>query len=170
MEISNFIRDLLFDGSLYPLIKPTIVFGNYFLIWHEKSLGLYSNEVIKFKNFIKNTIPYLETMMKIFDGSSSSLSTKNDPVKKVIFDKGRFSFTDKYNNQIFFILNMDNNGSTTLFREERLLINDEIYEKIKIQIGSKDIMMLLNKLKEFDNMVSIKWKLGDLLFDRTTYK
>lgn len=169
MEISNFILDLLYDGSLYPLIKPTIVIGNYFLMWHEKSLGLYSNEVIKFKNFIKNMIPYLETMMKIIDGSSS-LSAKNDPVKKVIFDKGRFTLTDKYNNQIFFILNIDNNGSTTLFREERLLINDKIYEKIKIQYGSKDIMILLNKLKEFDNMVSIKWKLGDLLFDRSAYK
>ena len=167
MEISNFILDLLYDGSLYPLIKPTIVIGNYFLMWHEKSLGLYSNEVIKFKNFIKNMIPYLETMMKIIDGSSSTLSAKNDPVKKVIFDKGRFTLTDKYNNQIFFILNIDNNGSTTLFREERLLINDKIYEKIKIQYGSKDIMILLNKLKEFDNMVSIKWKLGDFLFDRT---
>ena len=102
--------------------------------------------------------------------SSSTLSAKNDPVKRVIFDKGRLSLTDKYNNQIFFILNIDNNGSTTLFREERLLINDKMYEKIKIQYGSKDIMILLNKLKEFDNIVSIKWKLGDLLFDRTAYK
>jgi hypothetical protein len=173
MEISNFIGDLLYGDSisLYPLVKPSIVLGNYFLTWHEKSLGLYSNEVVKFKNFLKNMIPCLETMTKIINGgsSSSTLSAKNDPLKKVIFDKGRLSITDKYNNHIFFILNIDNNGSTALFREERLLINDEMYEKIKNQYGS-DNMILLNKLKEFDNIVSVKWKLGDLLFDRTAHK
>ncbi len=31
-------------------------------------------------------------------------------------------------------------------------------------------MILLNKLKEFDNIVSVKWKLGDLLFDCTAHK
>ena len=72
MESSNFVRDLLYDGTLHPLIKPDIVFGNYFFKWDDKSLGLYSNEIIKFKNFIKNMIPYLETMMNIIESSSSS--------------------------------------------------------------------------------------------------
>jgi hypothetical protein len=173
MEISNFVRDLLYDGggggSLYPLVKPSIVLGNYFLTWHEKSLGLYSNEVVKFKNFLKSMIPYLENMMKIIDGSSSILSAKNDPLKKVLFDKGRLSITDKYNSHIFFILNIDNTGSTALFREECLLINDEICEKMENRYGSANVI-LLNKLKEFDNIVSVKWKLGDLLFDRAAHK
>ncbi len=171
MEIPNLIRDLLYDGSLDHLMKPDIVFGNYFFVWHEKSLGLYSKEITKFKHFIKKLIPYLETMMKIIDSSSSStLHSKNDPMKKKIFDKGQFCLSDNYNNHIFFILNIDNDGSTTFFREERLLINDELYNKMKIEYDSTDIMILLNKLKEFDNMVSIKWKLGDLLFDRAGHK
>ena len=53
METSNFIRDLLYDGALYPKVKPEIIFGNYFFIWDEKSLGLYSNEIVKFKKFLK---------------------------------------------------------------------------------------------------------------------
>lgn len=168
MESSNFVRDLLYDGTLHPLIKPDIVFGNYFFKWDDKSLGLYSNEIIKFKNFIKNMIPYLETMMNIIESSSSSpsLSIKNDPMKKTIFDKAHFSISDKYNSCIVFILNIDSRGSTTFFREERILINDELYYKMKIHYGSKE-MMLLNKLKDFDNVVSVKWKLGDLLFNRT---
>ncbi len=133
MEPSNFIRELLCDGALYPLVKPEIMFGNYFFLWDEKSLGLYSNEIGKFKNFIKSVIPYLETMMKIIDNypsspssSPSPSSSKNDTVKKMIFDKkGQFSLTDKYNSYITFILNIDNGGSTTFFREERILINDE---------------------------------------------
>jgi len=42
---SNFIRDLLYDGNLNPLVKPDIVFGKYFFKWDEKSLGLYSDEI-----------------------------------------------------------------------------------------------------------------------------
>src|SRR5690349_719697 len=99
MESSSFIRELLCgDGALYQLVKPEITFGNYFFLWDEKSLGLYSNEIVKFKNFIKNVIPYLETMMKIIDNYYSSSSLKNDTVKKMICDKkGQFSLTDKYN-------------------------------------------------------------------------
>ncbi len=53
MESSSFIRELLCgDGVLYSLVKPEIMFGNYFFLWDEKSLGLYSNEIVKFKNFI----------------------------------------------------------------------------------------------------------------------
>ena len=72
-------------------------------------------------------IPYLETMMKILDKDYSSLSasSKNDTLKKMIFDKGRLSLTYKYNSYIAFILNIDSSGSTTFFREEQILINDE---------------------------------------------
>jgi hypothetical protein len=167
METSNFIRDLLYDGTLYPLVKPEIIFGNYFFMWNEKSRGLYSNEIVKFKNFIKNMIPYLETMMKIID--NSSLYSKNDTVKKMIFDNWQFSLSSKYSSCINFILNIDKEGSTTFFREEWILINDEMYNKLKSQYNPKDIM-LLDKLKELDNVVSVKWKLGDLLFDRNEHK
>jgi hypothetical protein len=173
MEPSNFIRELLCDGALYPSVKPEIMFGNYFFLWDEKSLGLYSNEIGKFKNFIKSVIPYLETMMKIIDNyppSPSPSPSKNDTIKKMIFDKkGQFSLTDKYNSYITFILNIDNSGSTTFFREEWILISDELYGKMKNQYNSKDLV-LLDKLKDLDSIVSVKWKLGDLLFNRVGRK
>lgn len=172
VETSNFILDLLCDAAIYPKVKPEIIFGNYFFMWDKKSLGLYSNEIVKFKKFLKDMIPYLETMMKMLDRdySSISASSKNDTLKKMIFDKGQLSLTYKYNSCITFILNIDSSGSTTFFREERILINDDdIYNKIKNRYNSKD-MMLLNKLKEFDNMVYVKWKLGDLLFNRSGHK
>ena len=49
MEPSNFIRELLCDGALYPLVKSEVMFGNYFFLSDEKSLGLYSNEIGKLK-------------------------------------------------------------------------------------------------------------------------
>ena len=101
---SSFIRDLLFNGDLVmPLIKPDISFGNYFLKWHEKSPGLYPNEILKFKTFVKRMIPYLEPMMTIINVPRPN----KDPFRKAISDKGKFSISDKYNGHITFILNVD---------------------------------------------------------------
>ena len=160
-QTSNFIRNLLFDSDLNPPVKPDISFGNYFLKWDEDSVGLYSNEVLKFKSFIKNIIPNLEPIMKMI----STSRPKNDPFRKVINDRGQFSISDKYNGRIFFILNIDTVGSTVLFREERVLSNDELLEKLRLHYDSEGLA-LFNKLKDINNVVSVKWKIGSLLFNR----
>ena|SRR5918993_1055047 len=160
-QTSNFIQDLFFNTNLDPLIKPDISFGNYFLEWDEKSLGLYSNEVLKLRTFIKNMIPHLETMMGMINVSRP----KNDPFAKVIGDRGQFSISDRYNSRIVFILNIDTGGSTVLFREERVIIKDELLEKLQLRYDSKD-SVLLRKLMDINNVVSIKWKIGYLLFNR----
>jgi hypothetical protein len=90
---------------------------------------------------------------------------KNDPLAKVVGDKGVFSVSDRYNSQIFFILSIDAFGSTVLFREERMLINDETFEKLRLRYEAKD-SVLFSKLKGINNVVSIKWKIGHLLFNR----
>ncbi len=160
-QTSNFIRNLFFNSNLDPPVKPDISFGNYFLKWDEDSIGLYSNEILKFKSFIKNMIPNLEPIMKMINISRP----KNDPFRKVINDRGQFSISDKYNGRIFFILNIDTGGSTVLFREERVLINDELLEKLQLHCDSKGFT-LLSKLKDINDVVSVKWKIGDLLFNR----
>ncbi len=158
---SNYIQDLILNTGLDYLIKPDISFGNYFLKWDEKSPGLYSNEIFKLKNFIKNMIPFLEPMMRIIDNSTP----KKDPLRKVVCDKGQFAIADKYNSRITFILNMDINGSTSLFREERVLINNELFKKLQDYCDFKDLV-LFTKLKDINNIISVKWKIGDLLFNR----
>lgn len=160
-QTSNFIRDLFFNSDLNPPVKPDISFGNYFLKWDEDSVGLYPNEILKFKSFVKNMIPNLEPIMKMINISRP----KNDPFRKVINDRGQFSISGKYNARIFFVLNIDAVGSTVLFREERVLINDELLEKLQLHYDSKGLA-LLNKLKDINNVVSVKWKIGSLLFNR----
>ena len=114
-----------------PLIKPEIKFGNYFFKWNEKSLGIYSNETVKFKSFIKRTIPHLEYIMKSINVTSSlSSPIKNDAVKKEILEKGQFSLSNKFNSNIIFILHVDSHGFTTFFREEQILIDKETHDKI----------------------------------------
>ena len=164
VEPSNFIRDFLSDANLNPLVKPEVIFGNYFFRWDDRSLGLYSDEVTKFKSFVKNMIPHLEPLMRAIE----SLHPKNDALKKTVCDRAQFCIGDKYNSHTMFILNIDNYGSTLLFREERIKFNDELHGKMQINYGPG--LILLDKLKGFDNRVSVKWKLGELLYNRAGRK
>lgn len=159
----NFIVDLTSTNSLYPLIKPEIILGNYFFRWNEKSLGIYSNESAKFKSFIKKMIPYLEPIMKMMNVSSFS-NSKNDAIKKEIIDKGQFSISNKYNSRIIFILYMDTYGSTTFFREEQIQLNNKITDQDKID--NIKVLTITPPTTDFDNSISIRWNLGNLLFDR----
>jgi hypothetical protein len=164
VEPSNFIRDFLSDASLNPLVKPEITFGNYFFKWDDRSLGLYSDEVTKFKGFAKNMIPNLEPLMNAI----GALHPKNDALKKTLCDRAQFSISDKYNSRTMFILNIDNHGSSVFFREELIRFSDEMHGKMQIKCGPG--LVLLDKLRGFDNKVSVKWKLGELLFNRAGHK
>ena len=166
---SNFVQGLFLgdDGGLYPLIKPDVSFGNYFLEWDEKSLGLYSNEVLKFKKFVKSLIPYLEQIMKTIEIPQLK---KYDGLRKIMGDKGHFTIVDKHDDRIVFILNVDSDGSTALFREERVLINDELFEKLQLCYKGFNESVLLEKLQGISDVVSVRWKIGDLLFNRVKHK
>jgi hypothetical protein len=164
VESSNFIMDFLCGGNINPLVKPETTFGNYFFKWDDRSLGIYSDETIKFKGFIRNMIPHLEPLMQAID----ALHPKNEALKKMLCDKAQFSISDKYKSHIVFILNIDNHGSTVFFREELIKVGDELHNKMQINYGSD--LILLSKLKGFDNRVSVKWKLGELLFNRAGHK
>ena len=156
---------MIFNNNPHLLVKPEIVFGNYFFIWDVNSPGLYSNEIGKFKIFIKNMIPYLEMIMKQMinlagtTGSRGNSNLKND-IKKVISEKGNYTLSSKYDNHIFFILNIDKEGHTTFFREEKILFDENIYN----MFGPNN--SFLNKLQEGNTNLSLKWKLGNLMFDR----
>ncbi len=159
---------MFFNNNPNLLGKPEILFGNYFFVWDENSPGLYSNEIGKFKIFIKNMIPYLEMiMMKLIDINNvnsfrgdSSVHLKSD-IKRMIIDKGKFTISSKYDNQVFFVLNIDKEGDTTFFREEKILFNENMYDTFELKNNS-----FLNKLKDGNTNLSLKWKLGNLLFDR----
>jgi hypothetical protein len=168
---SNFVQGLLLgeaDGP-NPLIKPDVSFGSYFLEWDEKSLGLYSNEILRFKTFVKNLIPFLEQIMKTIEIPRLK---KHDGLRKIMGDKGHITIVDKYDDRIVFVLNVDTDGSTALFREERISINNELFEKLQAHYDYDgcNLSVLLEKLQDISDVVSVKWKIGDLLFNRVKQK
>lgn len=163
--------DEYFENNGYFFIKPPINIDNYFLLWDKKSLGINSSssnsnittgsrgETNSLKIFIRNTIPALEFIMNLFkiDSKNSTL------LKKIIIDKGKFSVVYKFNEQVSFILQIDNIGQTILYREEKICIDK--YDQMHLQSDINNI----NNNKELLNInynIIIKWKLGELLFNR----
>ena len=163
MKSSYLILNIVSDHFLYHPVKPEITFGNYFFRWDEKSIGIYSNEISDFKSFIKKMIPNLEVMMRSINISKNP-KEKDGQLKKETLERGQFSISNKDNNNIKFILYVDVNGSAIFYREEKILMDNKIYNKKNMQHPQVDEERL-NKTEDF-KLVAINWKLGDLLFNR----
>ena len=108
-------------------------------------------------------IPNLEVMMKSVNISKNP-KEKGGQLKKETLERGQFSISNKDNNNIKFILYVDVNGSAIFYREEKILMDNKIYNKKNMQHPQVDEERL-NKTEDF-KLVAINWKLGDLLFNR----
>ena len=108
-------------------------------------------------------ISYLECIMKLINGTENR-KEKDKQLKKEIIERGQFSISYKHNSKIKFILYMDINGSVIFYREEKILMDNKIYNKINMQHLNKDV----ERLNETGDLwsVTLKWKIGDLLFNR----
>jgi hypothetical protein len=163
MKPSHLIPNMISDHFLYYSVKPEISFGNYFFRWDEKSLGIYSDEISDFKNFIKKMIPNLESMMRIIN-ISKNVKEKDGQLKGEILERGQFSISNKQNSNIKFILYMDINGSAIFYREEKIIMENKKHNKNNMQLPQNDEEK--SNVKEF-KLVAVNWKLGDLLFNRS---
>ena len=108
-------------------------------------------------------IPNLEAMMNI-NLHFKNPKEKDGQLKKEILERGQFSISNKDNNNIKFILYVDVNGSAIFYREEKILMDNKIYNKKNMQHLQVDEERL-NKTEEF-KLVAINWKLGYFLFNR----
>lgn len=155
-------------------IKPQIKIENYFLVWDNKSLGINSrghvNSLTKsrtvkesdsLKIFIRDTIPALEFIMNMF-----KMDSKNSAfLKKTVIGKGKFSVLHKFNENVSFILQTDSVGQTILYREEKLYLDN--FNQIPLSADIDDLGNDNDLLNNNRYNIIIKWKLGELLFDRS---
>ncbi len=160
MNVDHRCIDELLAANIDILVKPNIRFQNYFFKWDKISLGLYLNEVNKFKEFIKKNIPYLEALMKIFE-----INSKDDSLKKILRNKFQLTVDDKFDDRINFTLCIDGLGTTIFYREERIFFSNNDKSSIGKNIKSHISINLYN-----DDSITIRWKLGELLFNRMKSK
>jgi hypothetical protein len=159
---------LINEGYRDYSLKPAVRIGSYFFKWSDNDYGICPSESSVFKNFIRKMIPLLEHYMNILN-----FEYKNSSQKKLLGDKKHhICIVEKYTMNVSFIVFIDSAGSTLFYREEKFHVgskdeNLEEEEEEK-QVHKQFVLQTRddNKMTKYNNIVSLKWLLGELLFDR----
>jgi hypothetical protein len=140
-------------------IKPMIEIGNYYLKWEDASYGVQLKEVPEIKEFIKNAIPIFDSSYKLLNSLERSEYKHKEKhrFRKLLSPQIHLSQRNK-NYIIGYELYMKFNGSTFIYRVEKI-------ETIKID-NNNPINEVRPEKDQTKSTVFIKWKLGELLFNR----
>jgi hypothetical protein len=140
-------------------IKPMIEIGNYYLKWEDASYGVQLKEVPEIKEFIKNAIPIFDSSYKLLNSLERSEYKHKEKhrFRKLLSPQIHLSQRNK-NHIIGYELYMKFNGSTFIYRVEKI-------ETIKID-NNNPINEVRPEKDQTKSTVFIKWKLGELLFNR----
>jgi len=116
-------------------------------------------------------IPLLEHYMNILNFEYKN----NSQYKKLLGDKKKhhICIVEKYSMNVSFIVFIDSAGSTIFYREEKFHVGSKEFENgagegEEEKVHNKFVLQRRddnNKMTKY-NIVSLKWLLGELLFDR----
>ena len=147
-------------------LKPAIRMGSYFFKWSDNDYGICPSESSVFKNFIRKMIPLLEYYMNIL-----KFEYKNNSQKNMLGDKKHNICTiEKYNSNVSFIMFIDSVGSTAFYREEKFHAKSKEFENLEVKDHNNFVLETPNNKMANHNIVTLKWLLGELLFDRLKTK
>ena len=137
--------------------------GSYFFKWSDTDYGICPSETSIFKNFIRKMIPLLEYCMSVLN-----FEHKNNSQKNLLKDKKHnICIVEKYNYNVAFIMLIDREGSTVFYREEKFHIRSREFENLEGRNHDSFVLEKCNNVMVANtNIVSLKWLLGELLFDR----
>ena len=140
-------------------MKPMIEIGNYYLKWEDASYGVQLKEVPEIKEFIKNAIPIFDSSYKLLNSLERSEYKHKEKhrFRKLLSPQIHLSQRNK-NHIIGYELYMKFDGSTFIYRVEKI-------ETIKID-NNNPINEVRPEKNQTKSTVFIKWKLGELLFNR----
>ena len=144
-------------------LKPTVRVGSYFFKWSDTDYGICPSETSIFKNFIRKMIPLLEYCLSVLN-----FEHKNNSQKNLLKDKKHnICIVEKYNSNVSFIMLIDREGSTVFYREEKFHIRSREFENLEGRNHDSFVLEKRNNVMVANtNIVSLKWLLGELLFDR----
>ena len=145
-------------------LKPAVRIGSYFFKWSDNGYGICPRESNVFKNFIRKMIPLLEHYMNILN-----FEYKNNSQKKLLGDKKHhICIVEKYSMNVSFIVFIDSAGSTLFYREEKFHVGSKEFENPEEKDHNRFVLQTRDEDNKMTNhnIVSLKWLLGELLFDR----
>jgi hypothetical protein len=144
-------------------LKPAVRMGSYFFKWSDNDYGICPSEISLFKNFIRKMIPLLGYYMNVLDFEYRNNSQKNLLGVK----KHHICIIEKCNMNVSFIMFIDGAGSTVFYREEKFHhIRSKEFENFEERGHNSFVLHTPNDGMVNHNIVSLKWLLGELLFDR----
>jgi len=144
-------------------LKPAVRMGSYFFKWSDNDYGICPSESSVFKNFIRKMIPLLEYYMDVLNFEYRNNSQKNLLGNK----KHHICIIEKYNANVSFIMFIDGAGSTVFYREEKFYVRSKDFENHDGKDHNDFVLQTRtdNRMTNH-NIASLKWLLGELLFDR----
>ena len=80
--------------------------------------------------------------------------------------KHNICIIEKYNVNVSFIMFIDSAGSTAFYREEKFHAKSKEFENLERRIMTILFYKHADNKMANHNIVSLKWLLGELLFDR----
>ena len=163
MEMPSWLTNTNEVNSRNYSLKPTIRMGSYFFKWSDKDYGICRSESSVFKNFMRKVIPLLEYYMNVLNFEYKDNSQENLLKDK----KHNICIVEKYNSNVSFIMLIDREGSTVFYREEKFHIRSREFENLEGRNHDSFVLEKRNNVMVANtNIVSLKWLLGELLFDR----
>lgn len=138
--------------------KPRIEIGNYYLEWNDKSYGIYQKEISELKGFLKNIIPYFEAIYQLLNSLERPRGREKYRLDKQLSPDIHFSHSNQ-GRLISYHLYMISDGSTFIDRTEKLEVMNEGESESSKKVN-------VRPRNYADSGLSLKWKLGQLLFNR----
>lgn len=134
-------------------VKPNVQVGNYYFEWSKDSYGVPRREESNLKAFIRDVLPYIESLYPMVNGLEQTISNARKPKqhqnKRSFSPRLHLSYANK--NYRYDLLMSWDDGSTLISRTEEINFVDNV---------------TLSNNSDSHARMGITWTLGELMFDR----
>ena len=137
-------------------VKPKIEVGNYYLKWNKKSYGISQKEKSELTAFLRLGAPYFDKIYQLLNSLERPRNREKYRLAKELFPDMHVSHYGK-GNLLKYDLYMTTDGSTFIDRTEKIEIIKE-HSQFPNEYASP--------LNSADSELFLKWRLGELLFNR----
>ncbi len=136
--------------------KPKIEVGNYCLKWNKRSWGIPQKEISELKLFLRLVAPYFDKIYQLLNKLERPREREKYRLARELYPDMHVSHSGK--GSLFkYDLYMTTDGSTVIDRTEKI-------EIIKVLDQSQN--EFASPLSDADSELFLRWRLGELLFNR----
>jgi len=137
-------------------VKPKIEVGNYYLKWNKKSYGISQKEKSELTAFLRLTAPHFDKIYQLLNSFERPKNREKYRLANELFPDMHVSHYSK-GSLLKYDLYMTTDGSTFIDRTEKIEII-KVHDQFQNEYPSPH--------SDADSELFLKWRLGELLFNR----